>query len=75
MVHLELLLKMILKSYMKLILQIFKNIFYQGMPQQPIQLRACQLVSHTQYMNGIEWTKGLDMWPLVVHETLNILIS
>ncbi len=45
----------------KLIFQAFKNIFSLGMPPQPSVLKACQLVSHIQFMSGIEWTKGLNM--------------
>jgi hypothetical protein len=67
----------------KLILQTFKNIFLLGFqPRRTVSttttrctaLRACQLVSHIQFMSGIEWTKGLNMWPCHVLGHMSILI-
>jgi hypothetical protein len=44
------------KKFLKLIFQTFKYIFSLDMPRRHIQHRAFQLVSHTQFMSGIEWT-------------------
>ncbi len=47
---------------------------WPGMPPRPIVRRECQLVNHTQFMSGIEWTSVCVMWPCLVLGQLNILI-
>jgi hypothetical protein len=63
------------KKELKINIPDFQKYFLVGyMPQPPIVLKACQLVNHIQFMSGIEWTKGLDMWPCHVLDQLNIFI-
>jgi hypothetical protein len=51
-----------------------KRCFLQLMGVASIHRRACPLVSHTQFMSGMEWTSACYMWPCPVQGHMNILM-